>query len=299
MTLIQRAVWSHWSKPLEQRPGAGWPDLRHYLQSFVLSYHCVRRMGLRTALVTDTAGAELFVEGVGLAFDSVSTELDKLPAADAHAWNRGKVEAYRSQEEPFLHLDIDVYLWRSLPERLLRAPLLAQNPEYATEHPRYYHLDELEQAIVAADGWLPEEWWWCRRLFHAHQRAFNTGIYGGHALEFIRHGADLYLDFLNDPANATVKASLPPQLNHMGALEMLLPAMALDFHRDRAGSQWADLSVQTLFADAHQASIASNYAGYTHLLGAAKHDPRNLANLDARVARDHPEEYKRCNALVD
>jgi len=61
-------------------------------------------------LVTDTEGARLLVDKLGLRFTTVMTTLTALDDADPEWWVLGKLWAYRAQTEPFVHLDNDVFL---------------------------------------------------------------------------------------------------------------------------------------------------------------------------------------------
>jgi hypothetical protein len=79
-------------------------------------------------LVTDDAGARMLVDGLGLQFTRVSTELNALAKHDPDWWNLGKIHAYHLQMEPFVHIDSDVFLWKRLPPRLEHADVFAQNP---------------------------------------------------------------------------------------------------------------------------------------------------------------------------
>ena len=105
----------------------------------------------------------------------------------------GKIYTYRAQKTPFTHIDNDVFLWKPLPEKMLSAPLLAQNPEYfVVGHSTTYKLDKFEALIKRVkNGWLPEEWKWCRSIFGNHQKAFSCGVFGGNQINFINYYADL------------------------------------------------------------------------------------------------------------
>jgi hypothetical protein len=78
---IDRAVWSFWSAPMAAGSGSGgWLESKYHLMSWVFSVEMARRHFRKIALVTDTPGADLLVDGLGLRFDEVSTELDALTA---------------------------------------------------------------------------------------------------------------------------------------------------------------------------------------------------------------------------
>ena len=81
-----RAVWSFWSKPYGAATGWGWSEPLHHLLAWGLSLRLARRHYPDTVLVTDRAGRSLLVDGLGLSFTQVSTELERLHDADASLW---------------------------------------------------------------------------------------------------------------------------------------------------------------------------------------------------------------------
>src|SRR5687767_1744547 len=133
-----RAIWSFWSKPFARHHHRVWASPRHHLFSWVLSVRTAVRHYGPAVLYTDTAGAKLLVDRIGLEFDEVHTDLDALDAVDEGWWALGKLYAYRAQREPFVHIDSDVFLWQRLPPQLEQAPLLAQNPEPFVAGQSYY-----------------------------------------------------------------------------------------------------------------------------------------------------------------
>jgi hypothetical protein len=92
-----RAVWSLWTKPLFEGPGDRWIDLKANLLSWILSFETVRAIYPETKLYTDSLGADVLVEGLGLDFQSVSTQLDDLRDHDPGWWALGKLFAYASE----------------------------------------------------------------------------------------------------------------------------------------------------------------------------------------------------------
>lgn len=157
-----RAVWSYWTKPTRLEGSDRWLESQYQLMSWALSFETARKHFPSTALITDAPGAQLLVNDLGLEFDAVDTTLEALHDEDANWWILGKLTAYASQDRPFVHIDGDVYLWRPLPQRLLPAPVLGQNPEPFGLSPSYYQPEVIENA-VADGGWLPSEWTWVRR----------------------------------------------------------------------------------------------------------------------------------------
>jgi hypothetical protein len=289
-----RAVWSFWSRPHDAAHHRRWVSERHHLLAWVLSVETARRHYPDTVLYTDSAGARLLVDGLGLPFGRVSTRLDRLAASDAAWWNLGKLYAYRDQERPFLHIDGDVFLWRPLPPEVAAAAVIVQNPElFEFGGAAWYQPEPVEAAVKAVGGWLPVEWAW-----HTARRAGTAlccGILGGHRVDFLRHYADIAIRAMEHPRNRAAWPEVEERVETAVLFEQYLLAAALDYHAGRAGSPFHGIKVSCLFptADASRDPATARSVGYTHLIGSAKADPGLAARLEARVRRDHPEGYER------
>src|SRR5262249_2182460 len=192
-----KAVWSFWTKPFEAHHHSVWPSAKHHLLAWALSVETARQHYPDTWLITDDAGARMLVDGIGLQFTRVSTELNALAQHNPDWWAIGKVYAYRMQTEPFVHIDSDVFLWKRLPERLERADVFAQNPEPLSAS-THYRPERLEQALDhTPGGWLPDEWRWYRRV--SNSRGENCGIFGGNRVDFINRYASAALRLIDNP----------------------------------------------------------------------------------------------------
>ena len=288
------AVWSHWSKPFATRLGGGWPTLAHYLMACVLSVETARIHFEGTRLVTDPTGKEMLVDGVGLEFDDVRLDLSEIDEFDPDWWNLGKVQAYRVQDEPFVHIDNDVFLWGGLPEGILKADVLAQCPEHFSDTSDYYRLGELEAVRRYPYGWLPKEVEWCRSVYGVHQLSLNTGIYGGHRVDFIRYCAEQMFEMLEHPGNRDVMANIDDKGTVAGMLEMFLPAACLEYHAVRPHSPFRTVEVATLFDSAEQAYEDAEARSYTHMIGRSKSTPTFARKLESRVRSHYPRHYERC-----
>ena len=108
-----RSVWSFWTPPFQARKGRVWRKPLHHFLAWGISLSAARRHYPETVLVTDQAGKKLLIDAlVGLQFTAVSTELDCLRTVDPDWWALGKLVAYSIQDQPFIHLDTDVFLWK-------------------------------------------------------------------------------------------------------------------------------------------------------------------------------------------
>lgn len=291
-----RAVWSFWTKPWRARRGFGWSTEKHHLLAWVLSVECARRHYPDTHLVTDEEGARILVDGIGLSFNRVSTELDELSNHDPDFWMLGKLKAYRAQRDPFIHLDTDFFLWNRLPKALEQAQVFAQHPEQFRIGQSFYRPDRVRSLLTQdSDGWLPPEWEWSLSLGD-RQRGECCGITGGSHLDFIRYYAEGAMRVIDDPRNRSAWSAVADRREYNVVIEQFHLAACVDFHRGRSDSPYRDVDIRYLFSSASQAFNPNQAvkAGFTHLIAGAKHNVAVTKRLEKRVAKDYPEQYERC-----
>jgi len=281
-----QAVWTFWTKPFAQQKGNGWLSDRHHLLAWVLSVETARKHYPRTTLVTDEAGAELLVHGLGLEFAGVCTELSALADEDPQWWGLGKLWTYRLQAEPFIHIDSDVFLWNRLPLEMETAPVFAQNPECFPLSPdSWYRITPVTDALREAGGWIPEEW--RDAAGRPFTSAVNCGILGGNNLLFLRYYADIAIRMLRHPRNRTIWQEGGANTADNVLFEQYLLAACLDYHGVAARYLFASMAES--FDEAAAARV-----GYTHLIGGAKRNQELMRALENRVRREYPSQYERC-----
>lgn len=291
-----RAVWSFWSKPFQEYKGRIWRSPLHHWLAWGLSLRLARRHYPETMLVTDSAGKALLVDGLGLAFTHVSTELDSLRKADAGWWALGKLVAYRLQDQPFVHLDTDVFLWKPLPPEIARAPVFAQCSE---DHPplaTWCGPLDVERAFAKHNAPLPAEWEWSRSRSLSSYREANCGIMGGTRLDFVRYYANLAIDLVLNPGHASAWAAVGDLAGYNMVVEQFLLSACVDFHRSHPESPFRGINIRYLFssfAEAYDQEVAARL-GFTHLLGEAKRDAFVAQRLEQRVQHEDIAFYQHC-----
>ena len=293
-----RAVWSFWSKPFRAKAGRTWPSPLHHLLAWGLSLRLARRHFPETMLVTDSAGKSLLVDALGLPFTHVSTELDQLRRVDASWWALGKLIAYRMQQQPFIHLDTDVFLWKPLPAGMLAASVFAQcREEHAVQ--QWSGHEDVERAFFDHSIALPAEWEWSRsRSLHYYQEA-NCGIMGGNRIDFIRYYSELAIDLVLNPDHSSAWQAVPDHGGHNMFVEQFLLDACFEFHRSHPQSPFRGIHMRYLFptnAEAFDRHCAAR-AGYTHLLGDSKQDPHIARRLEERTQQEDPNFYRHCLQL--
>jgi hypothetical protein len=235
------AVWSFWTKPCdadrEQTWFSHWYSQWHHYLAWGLSVYAAASHYPETTLITDDDGARILIDGLRLPFHHVSTALNRLKNEDPAWWALGKIEAYRLQEAPFVHIDTDVFLWQPLAPELERADVFAQNPEPIVPGASAYRPAELERFIEVA----PPEW-----LVYARSgdRAECCGVFGGRRVDFIRHYADAAMRLVTGPLNRERLRALPGRHGHMVLVEQYLLSACYEYHRDRPGSPYRGIEMR-------------------------------------------------------
>lgn len=292
---LERAVWSYWDKPFRHHHNSVWWSERHHLLAWILSLETARRHYPETVLHTDREGHRLLVDGLGLGFTEVHTDLDQLDGADPDWWVLGKLYTYRAQERPFIHIDTDVFLWQPIDPAVSSAPVFGQNPEWfnfdggSWYQPKYY-----DQCLRQQGGWMPEAWRWY--VDRRGGEAVCCGILGGQSPEFIRDYADQAIRFISHPDNQPIWAGMEHKIGDNILFEQYFLSACIAFHTQQANTRFQGITTGYVFESpevAYQGDKAREI-GYTHLIGGAKRNEEYARRLEARVARDYPNAYRRC-----
>lgn len=187
-------VQSFWVSPslvqshsIEQRYNGGWIYPGQTLRSFALSASLLKKNypDQPLKLVTDNLGKKYLVDYLQLPYDEVSTSLEDIEYTPPF-WSLGKIYAYREQEEPFIHLDGDVFVWDEvILQKLLNKKLVCQTPE----NPAFYQ--KWMQGLYASIKKLPEDF--IEFLEQDQLKGVNAGVIGGTDVDLIKEYADYAL----------------------------------------------------------------------------------------------------------
>jgi hypothetical protein len=290
-----RAVWSFWSKPYRTGQHHHWLSELHHTLAWSLSVQEASKHYPDTWLYTDDDGARLLVDDLGLPFVHVCTDLNALVDHDPGGWNLGKLLTYRSQSEPFIHLDYDVFLWLPLPERLTHADMFAEKLLPFIPGASWYRPERVERAVAGVGGWLPDEWTWFRSSGRALYSA-GGGLLGGNRLDFIRHVYNHAFAVIEHRANRPALAIIDQKMCLMSLLEEFLPTACIEYHHLHADSPFRGVTIDYLFEPEENLFEPETAArsGYTHLIGDAKRNPAVAKLLEDRMRRDNPAQLERC-----
>lgn len=175
-----KIIQSFWTgKNVNSHKNFGWLSSKYHYLGWILSVNQLRKFYKDVILFTDLKGYEILIEKLRLPYTEVKVVLDDLNHYEENLWALAKVKAYSEMDEPFLHVDGDVFIWEAFGNELLNKPLIAQNIETTTDY--YWSMWE---SIRARLNYLPEQMkHYDMRL---HNKAYNMGIFGGSDTEFVK-----------------------------------------------------------------------------------------------------------------
>jgi len=183
-----KIIQTFWTLPMvksrattvDNRLSGGWLESKYHLMSWAYSCLQLRSFYDEVELITDQAGKALMIDKLHLPYTHTAVVLDDINHYNPDWWAIGKIYAFGLQQQPFLHVDGDVFIWAPFPERLAKAALVSQNLEYGFPFYRAV-LDQL----VDRKAYIPAE-----ILSSARGQpsllAYNAGIIGGNDIAFFR-----------------------------------------------------------------------------------------------------------------
>lgn len=181
-----KIVQSYWSKAYKNFPNRGWAFKETHYMSWGLSCLQLKQFYDEVELITDSEGADLLINKLHLPYTSCKTTLDKLNNENPAIWALGKIVAYEEQQEPFIHVDGDVYIWNSFPKRIEEAGIVAQNIE------KNYPF-----GIMLLEEMKKNHFSFPLQLSLEDMCETNMGIIGGHDLEFFKSYCSLVYKFID------------------------------------------------------------------------------------------------------
>jgi len=174
MKIIQ-SFWSAGQKVLNDN--FGWHSPRFHAISWALSSLQLSKF-YNVELYTDSIGYDFLIKKLDLPYKKVHVVLDRLNNFPSNFWALPKIQSYMLQKEPFIHFDGDVFLFKPLPDTLLKGSIISQNLEVTTDY--YEHMwNEIYPHLT----YIPEEI--TGYIKNKKSYACNMGIFGGNDINFI------------------------------------------------------------------------------------------------------------------
>jgi len=271
-----KIVYSYWDTGNGLKKPGNWFNTQFMLSSMVMSVLNSYKHYGRVEMVTDSA-SKVWIEKLGLPFESIRTDLDELQKYDKGSWALGKIKAYSIQEEPFLHVDLDVILFEPLSQKLVNNDLYVQNFEP-------FHIDAYHKTYMPYIELIEDLGTDLPIGFHDKKQAVNLGIYGCNNLEFNKLYCDSVFRFIEN--NEKKFKSIVPLHKLCVIWEQYFWAVIADKLK---------MSIGTII-DPHY-KLASE-KGYFHLL-IDKYKKDIADNFYEHVKTIYPEYYQLINKLLE
>lgn len=187
MKIIQ-SFWSGNQKDFSNN--YGWNSYKYNWMSWILSCHQLVRFYDRVELYTDDFGYDILIKKLKLPYTKVHVVLNELDVYPKDLWAIAKIVTYSLQDEPFIHVDGDVFIWEKFPKSLTNGQLFSQNLENTTD---YYR--SMWNSISPKLQFIPNE------LMQFHNEitnlSSNMGIVGGNDISFFKKYSSKSLEFVN------------------------------------------------------------------------------------------------------
>jgi hypothetical protein len=293
-----KIVHSLWSKPGQKRSGlplsdinkSSWMDKRYNYFSWTLSLLQFKKYYDQIELVTDKKGYDLLINKLELPYTNVKILLDDLNHYHPDIWAIGKLYTYSIQEEPFIHVDGDVFIWEKFDEKLESSSLLCQKKEEGNHYSDTYL--KSFWSIVENFKFYPD-------VLHKSLaknnciKACNAGVIGGYNLEFFKVFCKMAFEFIDRNIDEMNKINIKKA--NIIFEQFLFSALV-----EERGEE-----ITYFNPNAHD--LINDYADYTgipdktkfiHTPGSFKEDLFIVDALEHRLLKDYPDYYYKIVNLI-
>ena len=277
--MIRKAVFSYFNNTGVTNT-SGFSSFEDMVYSTALAVMTAKKQFPRVEFITNDFGVRL-VKALGLPVD-VSTLLNKMDDVSPYFWAYGKVLAYASQNEPFVHIDNDAYILSGLPQRMLDAECVFQSKEdFRLQGYGFYEILKpcFDEAPVKPKEIVP-----------LTDYAYNCGLAGGNNTDIFKLHEKCSAEYIFAPENQTLffekhkEVLIHQNLFHeQYFLASLVQSRGLRPQTEVLGDDIGDIN--------------KNGISYCHLWGLSKRDPQNMAKVKRRLLNDFPAVFDRVGTL--
>lgn len=185
-----RIIQSFWTGKHNQEYDFGWKSSKYNYLSWILSCNQLRKYYDEVELFTDDVGYSILIDKLKLPYTKVHVVLDDLNNYDDNLWALAKIKAYSMMNEPFLHVDGDVFIFESFDKKLMKSDVIVQNIETTSDY--YWNMwskikTELDFIPEIMENYNNQH----------HNKAYNMGIFGGNNIPFIKKYTETSFNFVN------------------------------------------------------------------------------------------------------
>ena len=266
----------------------GWAAPEYHLMGWALSCLQLHKLYRKITLYANSSAAHLLIDTLQLPYSFVHIH-DQLSLIHPDLWALPKIYTYSLQDQPFLHIDGDVFLFKPFDSSLLAGELIAQNVEEATE---YYYFPT-QQELTRYFTFFPS----CvKKDFESGKpiQACNAGVLGGNNMSFFLEYTSTVFEYIRKNADhlKNINANrfnvfFEQHLFYALAKEKGIPISVVidEIIKDNGYSNMGDF---------HDVPF---HRSYLHLLGEFKKDEFTCIHMAAKLRELYPEYYERIVTL--
>lgn len=222
-----KIIQTFWTQPGLK---ANWIDPVYHYMSWALSCLQLREFYDEVELYTDDLGYKLLVEQFELPYTRVHLTLNDFQYP-SYLWSAPKLKTYSLQEEPFLHVDGDVFLYKAISEDFVsNNDIVFQNLEIDEDYGFYADILKDYFAIKCQEGYSD----WLGSISLDRIAAFNAGIMGGRNVSFFKEYTSAAFSFLQQQEQIIAQLRSPQFGTHLA--EQVLPAMLIQNQQLQIGT---------------------------------------------------------------
>jgi hypothetical protein len=189
--MINKAVFSYFN-PDGISNTSGFNTFNDMCASTVLAILTAKKHFEKVELITNDFGKKVFIDRLRLPVQ-YNLKLNEMNKVSNYFWAYGKIIATSSQNEPFVHIDNDAFLFSGLPKRMLEAELIFQSKEFM-DKPGYGWYNVLNPCWKEAKV-KPKE------IVPITDYAYNCGICGGNNTDFFKLHHKCSSEYIFAPEN--------------------------------------------------------------------------------------------------
>lgn len=169
----------------------GWIKPEYHIMGWALSCLQLNKLYGQVELYANSAAAQLLINTLELPYSKLHLEHNNLQLVNENLWALPKLYTYSLQNEEFLHIDGDVFIFNNFPDSLFENQLIAQNIELATE----YYLST-QKELMENLKFFPRT---VKNDFESAVpiKAVNAGILGGSNMSFFKEYTNNAFEYIN------------------------------------------------------------------------------------------------------
>ncbi|MGF1671453.1 MAG: DUF6734 family protein [Balneolaceae bacterium] len=287
-----KIIHSYWTLPTIRngyiRNTGIWLNKKYNFISWMLSALQFLQFYENVELITDDHGKVLLIDKLNLPYTHVSQDLNRLNNYNPGLWGLSKIYAYGVQNEPFIHVDGDLYIWKKFDQKLENSPLVAQHLEVNFD---YYEgmIDEVKYHFDYIPDYLCREEWGVQDVF-----AYNSGILGGNDVDFLNEYAKETFTFLKRNRECLHKI----RVRNLAVFDQyFFYCFAREHGKENEVACYFD-NMDPGFTGLDDFKGVPSRSHFLHLLYTHKKSQKNCEALESRLRKDYPEYYYRIIGLL-